>query len=465
MTKKTILGLSGSIRSNLEHGRELSEYISSAVSLDDLKNKFASSDCRFSNSDIALSFALLGARMNDFDFNIYSIPNIFKISGSLNMQYEGPSEHYDRVAGIDFLALDDDNVSKLFRAVEESSGIILSTPVYFGDRSSVANKFMQITNKHKLLHNKVFGMIASGAKRNGGQETTCIYGLYDALTQDSLVVGNGPKTSQYGGTVFAGDLHTAFNDEFGVQTSWALGHRMAYVSEIINEGQRKHRAKKLKIKVLMTMDTPEKYYSRFVHEYFSRYLPDHDFEIINLIDYTIFRCYACKVCPSPKYRLGGPGESEPYCCAIRSPEDSMKYIQEILLDNDGLVIVGVNSLKEIIYRYQVLVERTRFIRRDDFQLTNTPIIGLLINEVGGTNHPLHNLKVLTSYIRHNTIILKPIEITIANDRVVHEPPFEEYIPLLQRISLGREMVGPRKIGYSAHGYADRRLDKTFKYRK
>ena len=47
------------------------------------------------------------------------------------------------------------------------------------------------------------------AKRNGGQETTLVYQLIDMINLNMLGVGNdSASTSQYGGTVVAGDVGT-----------------------------------------------------------------------------------------------------------------------------------------------------------------------------------------------------------------------------------------------------------------
>lgn len=461
--KKQILGLAGSIRSNFHNFSELENYIKESETFEELLDKVSKSSYKYANSDICLAFSLLGAKKDNSDFKIMSIAEIFKVNEKNINSWENKSDHMDRIKAVDFLTLDNHRVENLYDEISKSLGIILATPVYFGDRSSVANKFMQLTNNLNLLNNKVFGMVSVGAKRNGGQETACIYGLYDALMQKSVIVGNGPITSQYGGTVVSGDMHSAPNDNFGLTTCYSLGKRVSNVSDILYNGQSYKHKKKLNVLVINTMDTPDKYFRSVIEEYFDEYRKEHEITIVDLIDLEIERCYACKLCPSIA-AIDNPNQNS-YLCINQTARDSMRLVHDKLDSKDCIVIVGANTCKKIFYRYQVFIERTRYIRRSDFQLTNTPIIGLLINEAGAINHPLHNLKVLTSYIRHNTIILKPIELFYAANKKFYENSFREYIPILQQISHGRKKTMPMKISYKASGYKDVRLDSTFEYRQ
>ncbi len=455
-----ILGIAGSIRSNFKDVELLEDQIQTAKSKKDLIRRIDDLPRRFSNSDIALAFALFGSYQQGFAVKIISIAQIFKhfdlSTGIANDQ----DEHFGRIHRIDFLQLNEVAHDQLQDLTRNAAGIILGSPVYFGDRSSVANKFMQITNKHKYLKDKVFGMVTVGAKRNGGQETTCIYGLYDALMQEAIGVGNGPDTSQYGGTVVAGDLHKATGDLNGLDRCIEVGQRVAAVADIVRHGRRTTDDKKsLKIKVLISMDTPNRRYQEMVNQYFTPFMQAHDIDIINLIDFDIDRCIACSVCPSRKTQ-DQKNDDKAYACSIRTKRDYLDHIHSQIVDSDCIVLVGVNSKRDLIYRYQAFTERTRYLRRDDFQLTNTCIVSMIINEVGSINNPLHSLKVLTSYIRHNTIVLKPLEMVCHDDRILYESAFEPLIPTLQLISKGRDLAPARKVSYKANGYSQDLLDST-----
>ena len=48
-----------------------------------------------------------------------------------------------------------------------------------------------------------------------------------------LVVGNGPPTSQFGGTAVGGNIGTMENDYFGIMTSQGTGLRVAETAEIL----------------------------------------------------------------------------------------------------------------------------------------------------------------------------------------------------------------------------------------
>jgi multimeric flavodoxin WrbA len=299
MKKEYILGIAGSIRSNFKDIDVLKEQILCANSRNDLAGRIESTSSRFSNSDIALAFALFGSRQQGFEIELISIAKIFKHFDPTPGDTDIQDEHFNRIRHIDFLQLNNIAYQQLKKMTCSAAGIILGSPVYFGDRSSVANKFMQLTNKHKYLKNKVFGMIGVGAKRNGGQETTCIYGIYDALMQEAICVGNGPDTSQYGGTVVAGDLHSTNGDTSGLDRCIELGQRVASIATILRYGRQTiSNRKRLKIKILISMDTPDRHYQNIVRRYFAGYTRMHEIDIINLIDYDIDRCVACSACPS-----------------------------------------------------------------------------------------------------------------------------------------------------------------------
>jgi multimeric flavodoxin WrbA len=465
MKKDYILGIAGSIRSNFKDIEMLKDQIVAATDRDDLANRIDALPRRFSNSDIALAFALFGSHQRGQAIEMISIAKIFKHFELASDRTGSLDEHFERIRHIDFLQLNDIAHQQLKHLTGNAAGIILGSPVYFGDRSSVANKFMQLTNNQKYLKNKVFGMVAVGAKRNGGQETTCIYGLYDALMQEAIGVGNGPETSQYGGTVVAGDLHSASRDSAGLDRCYEVGQRVAAVASIINHGrQAKIQYKRLKIKVLITMDTSDRRYQEIVTRYFSSYRQAHEIDIINLIDFDIDRCVACGICPSQK-AYESKNERKRYVCAIQTKRDSLDHIHAQLVENDCIVIVGVNSRSDLIYRYQAFTERTRYLRRDDFQLTNTCIISMFVNEVGSINNSLHPLKVLTSYIRHNTIVFKPLEIICHGDRILYKSNFSPLIPTLQCISTGRTLTPAQSVSYTANGYSEDIVNNTSALRK
>lgn len=460
-----VLGIIGSIRSNHKNIHKLKTAILEAATQEELNQKIAETDTIFSNSDIAVAHSLLASKIYGADIDLVCVTDIFEHK-KLDIYYDLLSyESIDDIDEIDSLSVDEHKFHDLLKKTELADGIILSTPVYFGDRSSIANKFLQLTQQYKSLKGKAFGVVSTGAKRNGGQETANIYTLQEAMAQEAVVVGNGPKTSQYGGTVWAGDVGKATEDALGLETCYGVGRQVAQLSDIIKNGSNSI-ASKLKVTFLLTMDTSEKKYEEIINDYIRNVNNDDiEFTLYNLINDTIYRCIACNVCPSPKMVAKVGHEEFPYHCVIQTKKDNMKQVQSLLVNSDCIVFVGVNTKDPLIYRYQAFMERTRFIRHDDFELTNIPAVGMLINELGATNNQIFNVKVLTSFIRHNTFFLKPIELVIHNNQKIFENDFNQLIPILKKIKSGRSQIASIEVSYKATGYSDKTLDSTKKLRK
>lgn len=461
-----VLGVVGSIRSNHKNIDRLKIAILEATSQQELNKSIERMNTIFSNSDISIAHALFGAKQYGASIDLVCITDIFEHK-KVDIYYDLMKyESIDDINEIDSLSIDENKFHELLKKVEESDGVILGTPVYFGDRSSIANKFLQLTQKYKTLKDKAFGVVSVGAKRNGGQETTNIYTLQEAMAQGAVVVGNGPKTAQYGGTVWAGDVGKAIIDDFGLETCYGVGRQVAQLSEIISKGKSGNLEQKLKITFLLTMDTKDKKYEEILANYVNN-IDTLNVEVIiyNLINDTIYRCIACNLCPSPKMMEKLKDEEYPYHCVIQTKKDNMKQIQEQLVHSDCIVFVGVNTTDDLIYRYQAFMERTRFIRHDDFELTNVPAVGMLINELGATNNQIHNVKVLTSFIRHNTFFLKPIDLIRHNNKTIYSDNFDIFLPMLKNIRIGRNKIDTLEISYKATGYSDKTLDSTKKLRK
>lgn len=466
MKSISILGVVGSIRSNHKHINKLEAFIHASLDSKQLNQHIEESTIVYSNSDISIAHSLLGAKIYGANIKLICITNIFshaKMDIYANLlEYDT----IDDIDNIDSLKIDEHALQQLMVEVKNANGVVLGTPVYFGDRSSIANKFLQLTQKYGSLSGKAFGVVSAGAKRNGGQETANIYTLQEAMAQNAIVVGNGPKTSQYGGTVWAGDTGTAVNDDFGLETCYGVGRQVAQLAEILSSGAKKNISEKLKVTFLLTMDTEDKKYEKKLQQYINIInTKDIEISLYNLINDTIYRCIACNLCPSPKMMKKFKDEIYPYHCVVQTSKDNMKQIQDQLVNSDCIVFVGVNSTDNLIYRYQAFMERTRFIRHDDFELTNIPAIGMLFNELGATNNQIFNLKVLTSFIRHNTFFLKPIDAILHDDKFIYKDDFNKLVPILKNIRSGRNQIKGMEISYKATGYKYKQHDSTKKVRK
>jgi multimeric flavodoxin WrbA len=120
------------------------------------------------------------------------------------------------------------------------AGIILGTPVYFGNMSFLCKAFLDrcvIFHKEKLLANKIAGVLAVGGGRNCGVELTVRSVQVSLMSQQLMVVGDAPPTGHWGGTVWAGNPEVTAgatpditHDKPGMDTVQNLGRRVAEVA-------------------------------------------------------------------------------------------------------------------------------------------------------------------------------------------------------------------------------------------
>ena len=120
-------------------------------------------------------------------------------------------------------------------------GIIVGTPVYFGNMSGLCKTFLDrctVFRKSFALRNKVGGVLAVAGGRNGGQEIT-IQSVHAALLgQDMIIVGDGKPTSHLGATLWSGAKGGITADKIGLATAKNLGRRVAEVARMIASAAR-----------------------------------------------------------------------------------------------------------------------------------------------------------------------------------------------------------------------------------
>jgi multimeric flavodoxin WrbA len=126
-----------------------------------------------------------------------------------------------------------DDMQELTRKVKDADGIIMGSPVYFGDMTGLAKSFIDrlrpLRNIHAFKY-KVCGAISTGGFRNGGQETT-IHSIYDFfLIQGGIVVGDDRPTAHFGAT----GVGNTTEDEIAKNTCINLADRMITVLKKIN---------------------------------------------------------------------------------------------------------------------------------------------------------------------------------------------------------------------------------------
>ena len=138
-------------------------------------------------------------------------------------------------AGVQLKPGDKDDFPALVAKLDDPAvvGIIVGSPVYFGNMSSLCKAFLDrciaLRRGGFKLSNKVAGVVAVGSTRNGGQELT-VRSIQTALmSQNMIVVGSGPPAARIGATLWNQNDSIAA-DEFGISTARNLGRRMVEVA-------------------------------------------------------------------------------------------------------------------------------------------------------------------------------------------------------------------------------------------
>ena len=115
------------------------------------------------------------------------------------------------------------------------AGIIIGSPVYFGNMTSLCKAFLErlmVFRKDGFkLSNKVAGVLAVGGARNGGQELTIRSIQTSLFCQEMIIVGESRPTAHFGSGVWNNkEFDGAANDEVGIATVQNLGRRVAEVA-------------------------------------------------------------------------------------------------------------------------------------------------------------------------------------------------------------------------------------------
>ena len=310
MQKYKITGIAGSVRSCIRSD-EFIKLLNSCKGFDQLYELIykLGGDKKISNSESLLMAALYGAMEMGMEINHVKVDDFF-------------SKHKSKSAILTAMA----------KILENTKGIIISSPVYFGDRTSLIAEwinYMKICGSDKIpLDSLATGIVSVGAKRNGGQETTNVYALYDSLNLGACVVGNGPPTSQYGGTGVAGAIGMIIDDTFGLSTSRGTGQRVGILSKILSQDHSGYK-KKVRILVIITCkDNSGKIIDRIRCLPFSQNV---EVEILDITEKNILRCRACPICPAGDIK-------KKYTCIIPPMSKSQKKgddMRMIQLDNSS----------------------------------------------------------------------------------------------------------------------------------
>ena len=375
---------------------------------------------------------------------------------------------------IDYLPLSDHfgphetrNIEQLEKRVLRADALVLGTPVYFGDRSSLAASFIEFLRANPVLHASLAGKpvvgVAVGAKRNGGQETTLIYQLAEFVSLGMLGVGNDSETtSQYGGTIVAGDIGEGAKDRYGLKTAIGAGRRVARIA--MEQKQAAHKVLKspLRVAFWILQDAGD-----FARGQVDRLLGHSNIpieaRILSMDRAEVSRCIACDICPT---HVGPDAE---YRCIIQRRSDALVEHHEALLDPDLIVPVAYSprDRRELHSNYQRFMERTRYIRRGDYMFTDAAVLPLVFEELGtGEYMPL---RILTSMIRHHTVILQPATGYMMDGKLLNEGDVQglwrQALEQARSLTIGRltgsmeriESLSYNPVGYILSAAKDREL--------
>jgi multimeric flavodoxin WrbA len=122
------------------------------------------------------------------------------------------------------------------------AGIIVGTPVYFSNMSSLCKSFLDrcitFRKMDMALSGKVGGVLAVGGARNGGQELTVQSVQAALLCQDMIVVGTGPSSTRAGAMLWSKPEQEITDDEVGITAARELGRRVAEVAMKVAHARR-----------------------------------------------------------------------------------------------------------------------------------------------------------------------------------------------------------------------------------
>lgn len=394
----------------------------------------AKGEMGLSNSEAALVAGLWGCVQEGAEIRHVGLSTHFTMSGKTNKL---------------------DDLKEILLGVD---GLLISGPVYFGDRSSLIQSFIQFIAADREisshLRGKIYGGISVGAKRNGGQETQLIYQMLDMANLDMLALGNSAETtSQYGGTVVAGDIGTAWSDDYGLSTSIGTGAHLARM--VINTARAK--AYSLRDKVKVAIFIVQDVANHKGAKYLDTLIRDADasgveIAVNDITQESVYRCIACDLCPTHH------APREEYACIINAKEDYFVKHHQSLADADAILLAAYSPIgwEKVNSVYQQFIERTRYIRRAHYMWGDRLMAPLVISEVDA-NQNLH-LRMLTSLIRHHTVLHHPVIGIEFENKLLNLPKmqsrFNDFLRNAERLTKARLAQDAARVDstYNPIGY-------------
>lgn len=357
----------------------LSDEINSVISnLNDLDSYSAyiselGREKRVSNSEVAAFLAAFGAKREGCDVELFRLNEMIDERGTAN----------DRCSDL------------ISRLIGEAEGLIIATPLHFGNPSSYLMRFLQLlsTSQQFPLSGKVVGHVTVGARRNGGQEAGNIFGLFECAQLGAVIVGDGPPFSQSGGVMESRHAEDALKDLDGVQSCLRIGSRIVRALNVLKGGELRDTAK---VRLAIITDSLEA--ARFASENILPIVESNGKAtgtVVNLEDYAIERCIGCSTCPIET--------ASPYRCIV---EDRMVELEPIVANADGIIVcLEARSSLWSSYAWQTFIERSRYLRRDNYRFANKPITSIqYCRNLDVT--PFH-IRIIPPCFKHDMLFIGP----------------------------------------------------------
>lgn len=458
-----VLGVSASLRNKrFSYKNELVEDLKKIKNLKEL-NKFVNNQIKITFSDIEK----LKEKELTFDEKYKELKKHKGNRGLSNSEtalvYALWNSLQEKNINIDYLSLsnifENENETKLNHFKKKflnCNALLVSGPVYFGDRGSLTQRMIEFINSDEdcMRHAKkiLYAGLAVGAKRNGGQETTLIFQALDFLNMGCKVIGNGhDTTAQYGGTVVAGDIGKAVEDDYGIKTALSTGKNIGEVLNNIDLNKsisRKQLNETHKCNIFILQDNKQEECSKIIKSLLKNYKNKNKnitFKVFEVYKEEVHKCIACDVCPI-SYDL-----SEKYRCIINNKEDFFKKNHQEIIDCDSFIFAAYSGTNFINIKtnYQQFIERTRYLRRDNYLFGRKLVSSFILSEVN-SNRNLH-IRILTSLVRHHNILFKPILVfKNANTYINFENIKKQFIDFCSTALKVRNKT--KKIEYKPVGY-------------
>ncbi|MHA1784911.1 MAG: flavodoxin family protein [Candidatus Helarchaeota archaeon] len=95
-----------------------------------------------------------------------------------------------------------DGMEKIYPLLRAADGIIIGSPVYFGNMSAqckaLIDRTLVLRRDKMALRNKIVGVVAVGRSRNGGQELT-VSSIHNAFLIHECIIVSDQSTAHFGG--------------------------------------------------------------------------------------------------------------------------------------------------------------------------------------------------------------------------------------------------------------------------